>query len=138
MTARHRTRTQPCEARVARTRYDAAKKFLEVAQLLQDEAEPATRSVAASLAVLAGIAAVDAACCKVLGRRSRGEDHHDAESLVMEIVPGGQEAAAALRRLINLKDKAQYGITFASGADVRTATKQAERLVDFATTTLVK
>lgn len=138
MTARHRTRTQPCESHDARTRHDTAKKFLEVAQLLQDEDEPATRSVAASLAVLAGIAAVDAACCKVLGRRSRGEDHHDAESLVMEIVPGGQEAAAALRRLINLKDKAQYGITFVSRADVTTATKQAERLVAFATTALFK
>lgn len=136
MTPRRRTRTQPCDEHHGRTRIDAASKFLEVAQLLRTEDEPATRSVAASLAVLAGIAAADAACCKALGRRSRGDDHHDAEALVAEVEPGGRGAVASLRRLIDLKDKAQYGIVFVSKDDLKLATKHAERLVAFASEVL--
>jgi hypothetical protein len=36
--------------------------------------------VAAALAVLAGIAAADAACCAALGERSRGQAHQEARS----------------------------------------------------------
>jgi hypothetical protein len=36
-----------------------------------------TENVAASLAVLAGIAASDASCCAALGRRPREQDHLD-------------------------------------------------------------
>ena len=71
-----------------------------------------------------------------LGRRSRGEDHHDAEDLVTMISPGGAEAAAALRRLIDLKDKAQYGIIYVSRTDVKLAMRQADRLVEFALSVL--
>jgi hypothetical protein len=47
---------------------------LEVAERAAgEEAIPASRSVAAALAVLSGIAAADAACCAALGRRSRRE-----------------------------------------------------------------
>jgi len=105
---------------------------LEVARLLQDEDDAASWSVAASLAVLAGIAAVDAACCYALGRRSRGDDHHDAEPLVAMVMPRGAEAATALRRLIDLKDKAQYGMIHVSRNDLKVAMRQAEMLVDFA------
>jgi len=50
-----------------------------VAELVAGEHEiPESRSVAAALAVLAGIAASDAACCAALGRRSRGDDHRQA------------------------------------------------------------
>jgi hypothetical protein len=109
-----------------------AEKFLEVARLVEGEEGEAFRSVAASLAVLAGIAASDAACCSSLGRRSRGDDHHDAEALLETIVPGGREAAASLRRLISLKDKAQYGFIYASRDDLKVAMKQAENLLEFA------
>jgi len=47
-------------------------------------------------------------------------------------MPDGREASAALRRLIELKDKAQYGIIHVSRADLKTALKQAERMVAFA------
>jgi hypothetical protein len=103
-----------------------------VARLIEREDDGGFRSVTASLAVLAGIAASDAACCRALGRRSRGEDHHDAESLLETITQGGREAAVALRRLIDLKDKAQYGIIFVSRDDVKAAMNQARKLVDFA------
>lgn len=130
------TRTQQCDSSDADSRCASAVKYLEVAHLLESEDEGPSRSVAASLAVLAGIAAADAACCRSLGRRSRGEDHHDAEDLVTMISPGGAEAAAALRRLIDLKDKAQYGIIYVSRTDVKLAMRQADRLVEFALSVL--
>src|SRR5204862_4168868 len=65
-------RTQLCDRVRARTRLDAAQKSFEVAELAAAEhGIPASRSVAAALAVLSGIASADAACCAALGRRSR-------------------------------------------------------------------
>jgi hypothetical protein len=88
--------------------------------------------VAASLAVLAGIAASDAACCAALGKRSRGQDHKDAVELTRQIVPGGGGVASKLDRLLDLKDGAQYGVIHVSGADLLTAMRSAKALVDFA------
>jgi len=52
---------QPCDRTQARTRLDNAQKSLEVAELAAGEDEiPASRSVAAALAVLSGIASADA------------------------------------------------------------------------------
>ena len=113
------------------TRLAAADKFLEVARLVQDETDPAFAGVVASLAVLAGIAASDAACCAVLGRRARGESHYDAVQVLGEI-EGAERAAEALRRLIGLKDGAQYGLQFMSQENQKLAMRQAERLAGFA------
>jgi hypothetical protein len=89
-------------------------------------------SAAAALAVLAGIAAADAACCAALGRRPRGQDHQQATRLVEQVVPGGAGAAKALRRLLGLKDEAHYGFFDVSGNDLRAAFRQANALIDFA------
>jgi hypothetical protein len=74
-------RSRTCSARDARIRRSHARKFLEVAEIAAGEHDQDAEyaSVAASLAVLAGIAAADAACCKALGVRSRSQDHHEAE-----------------------------------------------------------
>jgi hypothetical protein len=83
-------------------RLENAQKSYEVAELAAAEQEiPASRSVAAALAVLSGIAAVDAACCAALGRRSRGEDHREAAALLRQIVPAGNRAAKAQLRGIS-------------------------------------
>ncbi len=89
-------------------------------------------SAAATLAVLAGIAASDAACCAALGRRSRGQDHRQATELVEQIASGGSQAANALRRLLSLKDEAHYGLFDVGGKDLQAALRQAKALVDFA------
>lgn len=89
-------------------------------------------SAAAALAVLAGIAASDAACCAALGRRSRGQDHQQATRLIEQVEPGGTQAANALRRLLSLKDEAHYGFFDVGGQDLKASIRQAERLVDFA------
>lgn len=133
MTRKQTGRTQRCSRAEARTRHAHALKFLEVAQLVADESVISeSASVGASLAVLAGIAASDAACCKALGRRSRSQDHHDAEGLLGQIEPGGADAAGKLRRLLDLKDQAQYGLYDIGGGDLRAALRQARALVDFA------
>lgn len=128
-----RGRTQPCSAAEARARLDHARKFLEVAELTASEREiAASANVAGALAVLAGIAATDAACCKALGVRSRGQDHRQAADLVVEIEPGGKDAAKALRRLLDHKDAAEYGFTRVAGQTLVALMRRAEDLVGFA------
>ena len=134
MTPRHSGRTQTCGRPQAATRLAHAHKFLDTAELVDTdiESDEANASVAASLAVLAGIAASDAACCARLGRRSRSQDHHDAERLLAEIVPGGRDAAKDLRRLLDLKDAAQYGVMHVSATELRSALRRARALLNFA------
>lgn len=94
-------RTQVCGRPQATARLAHARKFLDAADLIATDidADEANASVAASLAVLAGIAAADAACCARLGRRSRSQDHHCpgpgspdtfvVNGVIMSGVPGG-------------------------------------------------
>lgn len=132
--ARRRQRTQACGTRQARQRLSHAKSFLEVAELAADVNDPSLEygSVAASVAVLAGIAASDAACCQELGRRARSDDHHDAEALLETIAPGGKRAASELRQLIDLKDAAHYGFISVTASQLKRALRQAHHLVEFA------
>ncbi|MGH2855744.1 MAG: hypothetical protein ACRDLF_16340 [Solirubrobacteraceae bacterium] len=126
-------RTQPCSDADAAIRLRHARKFLEVAELAAGEGEDIEyASPAAALAVLAGIAASDAACCKAHGRRSRGQDHREAASLLEQVVPGGKQAANSLIRLVNLKDEAHYGLFDVAGQDLKSALRQASNLVNFA------
>jgi hypothetical protein len=67
-----------------------------------------------------------------LQERSRSESHHHAERLLAQITPGGKEAAADLRELLNLKDKAQYGFLKMTVPEVRKVMRRASRLADFA------
>ncbi len=128
-----RGRTQPCDRTQARTRLDNAQKSLEVAELAAGEQEiPASRSVAAALAVLSGIASADAASCAALGRRSRGDDHREAAALLGQIVPAGNRAAKALVELLNLKDSAQYGLIPITRRELTTTLRRARILLDFA------
>lgn len=124
--ARQAGRTAPCDRADAGSRLAEARSFLELAGL----AESANASVAN--AVLAGIAASDAACCASLGRMSRGQDHAQAAGLVGTIQPGGKAAARSLARLLSLKDAAQYGVARVSESNRKTALRQAAALVDFA------
>jgi hypothetical protein len=137
MSPRGSARTQPCSAADAANRLRHARKFIEVAELVAGEGEDIEySSQAAALAVLAGIAASDAACCKALGRRSRGQDHRAAVDLVEKVAPGGKQAAKSLSRLLNLKDQAHYGLFDVGGQDLKSALRQAGELVGFAERTL--
>lgn len=132
--ASKRGRTQVCGAPQARQRLAQARSYMDVARLTADERDPSLEyaAVAASVAILAGIAAADAACCQALGARSRSENHHDAESLLAEITPGGKQAAKQLRQLVDIKDTAHYGFISITKAQLKRALRQAQHLVDFA------
>lgn len=128
---------QTCGLDDARVRLAQARKFLEVAELVSlEEQLPESATASAAVAVLAGIAAADAACCAALGRRSRSQSHRDAADLVAQVEPGGGSAAATLRRLLDLKDTAHYGLIAVSGQRLKRALRQAADLVEFAETIL--
>ena len=90
------SRTQDCDENAARARLRDARAQLDLAEIATAGSAPEERKAAASCAVLAGIAAADAACCRSLGRRSRSQDHHEAVALVRQVAPGGPEAAKQL------------------------------------------
>lgn len=124
----------PCDRTQARTRLDNARKSLEVAELAAGEDEiPASRSVAAALAVLSGIAFADAACCAALGRRSRGDDHREAAILLRQIVPAGDRGRQGTARAAQPEGhRAQYGLIPITRRELTAAIRRASRLLDFA------
>jgi hypothetical protein len=132
----HRSRSQGCSAADARRRLQHAQQFLDVAEIAaEDQATDGSLTygnAATTLAVLAGIAAADAACCKVLGRRSRADEHEDAVRLVEQIAGGGRVAAKDLRILIALKNDAQYGFHAVGTPDLTRSLRKARALVEFA------
>jgi hypothetical protein len=138
--ARGGGRTQNCGLPEARQRLKQARLYLDVADLAGDENDPDLEygPVAGSIAILAGIAAADAACCASLGRRSRSENHQDATRLLSQIEPDGKEAARAMRRLIGLKDSAHYGFLSLGSSELKQAMRQAASLTEFAERVLLR
>lgn len=136
MSPRHASRTQECDGVDAHRRLRDARAQLDLAELATADSTPEERKAAAACAVLAGIAAADAACCGSLGRRSRSQDHRDAVALVRQVAPGGADAAKQLARLLGLKDQAQYGFEDIADQKLMTARRQARALVVFAESVL--
>ena len=132
MSPRRTGRTATCGRADANVRLRHAESFLVVADLVLDQSDDPTlalTSVAASLAVLAGIAAADAACCVALGRRARGQNHEEAVALLRTIAPNGEAMARDLSRLLALKDEAQYGVLIVTSERARSSVGWARRLV---------
>jgi hypothetical protein len=133
MSPRRSARTQRCSSADGVTRLRHARKFHEVAVLVASEgSEIEYASPAAALAVLAGVAAGDAACCHALGRRSRGQDHRAAVNLLEQVEPGGRQAAKSLGRLLSVKDDAHYGLSDVGGQALKSALRHASDLIAFA------
>jgi hypothetical protein len=129
--AASRVRTQRCDRREASNRLAQAEQFLFVAELvLDDGSDVAGPGVAGALTVLAGIAASDAACCARLGERPRGDAHHEAVGLLATVEPGGKAMAKDLKRLLDRKDDAQYGMAFLGMVEARKMVTWAKRLLD--------
>lgn len=127
---------RPCNRIDARNRVEQAEKFLEVAQLFSGDEDPNGANVSASNAVLAAIAAADAACCAALGEHAQGESHAEAPKVLATVPGGGRDASNALKRAVSIKNKAQYGLIPLSKADRDAAMVQAEKLIVFARTVL--
>lgn len=123
-------RTARCGSSEARARLRTGVAYIEVAELVLDEQHPSEHlSVAAGLAVLAGIAAADCICCARLGRRHRGGDHRGAAELLSGAVPDGPALAARLVRLLEIKDQAHYGVVVVAPSKARNAVKWAAALL---------
>jgi hypothetical protein len=124
-------RTAQCGSSEARVRLRTGAAYIEVAELVLDEHHPSEHlSVAAGLAVLAGIAAADCICCMRLGRRHRGDDHRRAAELLREAVPDGPALASRLIRLLDIKDQAHYGVAIVASNTARNAVKWAGALIE--------
>lgn len=137
MSPRPSGRTQACNRANARVRSRQARAFLDTGELVVGvDDELATPNVAAALAVLAGIAASDAICCGVLRERPRGQDHRQAVDLLSDVKPHGRELGRHLARLLDIKDGAQYGLTFVTPQKASAALRQAKHLVDASETIL--
>jgi hypothetical protein len=132
VSARAAARTAPCGQAEARIRIADARAQLQLSQLATTSSEPEEAKAGISCAVLAGIAAADAACCKALGRTNRSQSHHDAVALLGQVEPGGDDAAKHLQRLLALKEESQYGFGVVGGQKLTQAQRRAESLVGFA------
>lgn len=127
-------RQQTCTRDDARTRLADARSMMLVADIVvTDDTIP---GVAGALAVLAGVAASDAACCAVLGRRHRGQSHREALKLLETVEPNGPAMAKDLRRLLGRKDDAHYGLGALAAGEERRMVEWAHRLVNRARATL--
>lgn len=129
MSPRHTGRVADMTTADVRVRAAAARKFLEVAQMVAEEDDTSYRLVCASLAVLSGIAASDAICGQVLKQRSRGQDHHQAVEMLRTVRNAGP-AAKALSTLLDIKDAAQYGTDGLPADKTAHALRAAEAVVD--------
>ncbi len=144
MTARARRR--PCTAEDARTRAAQARAYLEVAKLIRGDADKPEdvnfNHVAAGNAVLAAIAASDALCCRLLGERSRGQDHRDAVALLEQVRFGtgtdevqarrARDLARALATALDLKDDSHYGTLMVGPTELGRLIRATEVLVSAA------
>lgn len=127
--ASQRRRTQDCAPSHAKIRLQQATAMLEVAGLVQhEESDAAHPSVAAALAVLAGVAASDAACCAALHRRPRGQSHIEAAALLESVNPHGGSMAKNLRRLLSAKDSSHYGLALITPRKAADLVEAAQRM----------
>lgn len=140
------SRRQRCGPEEARVRYRQAATYLEVARAVQSGSERPEdfdyNHVPAGLAVLAAIAASDALCCRLLGERSRGQDHREAIDLLASVRFGDGDDQARERRAasiarslasaLDLKDQSHYGLALLEFSQVRRLLRAASHLVEAA------
>ena len=133
MTPRRPPRHEPCGRAEAAGRLAQADAYLVAARLVvDDETGVANPGVAGALAVLAAIAAADAACCARLMIRARGQDHREAGALVATVVPHGAAMAKDLGRLLDRKDSVHYGTAMISAPEGARMVSWAARLIGHA------
>jgi hypothetical protein len=133
MTAARRTQTRPSSAADARAHLDKAREYLRAAE---DSLELGNRVAATGNAVHAGIAAADAITAARAAVVWKGE--HSQASAHLEKVGGdeGRKAAPHLRRLLPLKNRAEYDPEPISATEAKAAVTAAARVVRIAEQTV--
>jgi hypothetical protein len=129
MTPRRSDASQPADRRAARAFLVKSIEFLEAAQQSLDAGN---NTAATGNAVHAAIAAADAIAAERSGVVWRGE--HSQAPAHLETAAGndGRQAANHLRRVLPLKNRAEYDPTPITAAQARTAVQAAERIVTIA------
>lgn len=116
-------------------RWDAAQKFWEIAQTVNDEAHAVQ---AAANAVLAIIAANDAICLYLNRTQPRGEQHEQAVQYLKEACAGKvweREASDKARQLLDvlrMKNEVQYNSGRTSPEMLDSIMKKTGRFMDWA------
>jgi hypothetical protein len=128
------TRMRDCDETFVKGRLGKAEQFLQSAATLRDLADSEVESgdSVVTLCVLAGIAASDVICCKVLGHFVQGDDHSRAVAELSKVSPGGKELGKDLQALLRMKTKAGYGGPAVTAAQRKRAWRRAENLVEAA------
>jgi HEPN domain-containing protein len=131
--ARRGTKTRSASAADARSYLNKSREFLRAAE---DSLELGNRVAAAGNAVHAGIAAADAITAARATVVWKGE--HSQSPAHLERVGGddGRKAAAQLRRLLPLKNRAEYDPDPISAAEAKAAVTAAARMVRIAEQTV--
>jgi hypothetical protein len=115
----------------ARARLKTATAYVEVGELVLDERERQEfLNVSAGLAVLAGIAAADSICAARLQQIHRGQDHRGAAVLLEAATSDGKTLARLLRRLLDIKDAAHYGVAIVERRRAGDAIRWARQLTE--------
>lgn len=124
-------KTRPVDRAHAEARLRKARAFLQQADISLQLVDGRERyATAVSSAVLAGIAASDAACALALGLVSAGA--HDQASKLLAQVSGSTNAVRDLSGLIAHKTAAQYSEESISERQATDAIRRAQRLSEFA------
>ena len=116
-----------------RRRLDIAEQYLTLAVMLADDSSDGAINACIGNCVLAGIAAADALCYARLGERYSGPDHDQAVDVLDRV---SKEYGSALRSLIRLKTKSQYGDEWLTDSSRKTALRSARILVNEAKASL--
>jgi hypothetical protein len=124
-------KTRPVDRAHAETRLNDARAFLQQADISFKFVDgPRRNATVVSSAVLAGIAACDAACALALGIVSAGA--HDQAVRLLTRVSGSTKAVGDLSKLVSIKTAAQYTGTSMAERQATDAITRAQRLVAFA------
>lgn len=94
--------------------------------LFDAQDDPDVTDALVSLRVNAGIAAADVICCRRLGHHAVGSDHNDAVALLSRV---DKTLGNHLRRLLQMKPKAQYSALAVSNQELKTSQRASDALV---------
>lgn len=125
MNAKKVSRTRSCDRKDAAQFLTRAESHLEAIDLLQEDLPDS----AANLAISVAINASDAVCCARLGKHSQGADHRAAVELLRSVVPGGEQMAKDLGRILAKKYDTEYRQTALSVTDANKVVEWSRRLV---------
>jgi hypothetical protein len=124
-------KTRAVDRTYAETRLTDARAYLQQAEIsLQLVDGPRRNATVVSSAVLAGIAACDAACALALGIVSAGA--HDQAVRLLARVSGSTRAVGDLSKLVAIKTAAQYTGKSMAERQAMDAITRALRLIEFA------